>query len=421
MINKNSKEAAILRPFRLGMPEAIVLLAMACLFMLLRYPGPGFEAAVQGIGIWWDVLFPALFPFLVISEMLLGFGIVHFLGTLLDPLMRPMFRIPGIGGFVVAMGFASGYPVSARLTSQLWEQGLLNREEGERLVAFTTSSDPIFLIGAVSIGFFHNVSLAAILASAHYGAALLLGFLMRFHGRIQPTKRTTLLKDHKSLLKRSFEAMHKARLNDARPLGKLPQQSIQTSIQLVLVIGGLVVFFSVIITYLSLTPVMGLFDSGLRALLSFVGLPEALSASFVSGFFEVTLGAKSAGQAAEAIPLVYKVSAAAFILSWGGLSVHAQVVSILHRTNLRYSIFAAARMIHAFLAAVLVFIVWPFLHSTPDAAVTVFNQPPRLGMTPRPIWHWVLPYAFLCLVIVLLHIIDYYDRRILHGTKRNLN
>jgi nucleoside recognition membrane protein YjiH len=99
-----------LRPFRLGMPEAIVLLAMACLFMLLRYPGPGFEAAVRGIGIWWDVLFPALFPFLVISEMLLGFGIVHFLGTLLDPLMRPLFRIPGIGGFVVAMGFASGYP-----------------------------------------------------------------------------------------------------------------------------------------------------------------------------------------------------------------------------------------------------------------------------------------------------------------------
>ncbi len=40
--------------------------------------------------------------------MILSFGIVHFFGTLLDPLMRPLFRVPGIGGFVMAMGFASG-------------------------------------------------------------------------------------------------------------------------------------------------------------------------------------------------------------------------------------------------------------------------------------------------------------------------
>jgi hypothetical protein len=155
----------------------------------------------------------------------------------------------------------------------------------------------------------------------------------------------------------------------------------------------------------------------LRAVLSLVHLPEALSLSFVSGFFEVTLGARSAGQAVETIPLIYKVSAAAFILSWGGLSVHAQVVSILHRTNLRYSIFAAARLIHAFLAALLVFFVWPFLHSAPAAAVTVFSHIPMLGLTPWRIWQWVPPFAILCFVIVLLHIIDYYDRRILRSTK----
>src|SRR5690242_9699805 len=115
-----------MRSIKPGMLELIAIAALVCLYLLLRYPEPGFNAAIQGIGIWWDILFPALFPFLVISEMLLGFGIVHFLGTLLDPLMRPLFRLPGIGGFVVAMGFASGYPVGARLTSQLWEQGLLD-------------------------------------------------------------------------------------------------------------------------------------------------------------------------------------------------------------------------------------------------------------------------------------------------------
>ena len=90
---------------------------MASLFallilMLMIFPAHVLNAALQGVGIWWDVVFPALFPFFIIAELLLSFGIVHFFGTLLDPLMRPLFRVPGIGGFVMAMGFASGYPVA---------------------------------------------------------------------------------------------------------------------------------------------------------------------------------------------------------------------------------------------------------------------------------------------------------------------
>jgi sporulation integral membrane protein YlbJ len=344
--------------------------------------------------------------------MLLGFGIVHFLGTLLDPLMRPLFRLPGIGGFVVAMGFASGYPVAARLTSQLWEQGLLNREEGERLVAFTTSSDPIFLIGAVSVGFFHDARLAVILAIAHYGAALALGFLMRFHGKPTYSLDSNLTSATQgSILVRSFNAMHKARLQDARPLGLLLQQAIRSSIELVFVIGGLVVFFSVILAYLSLGPIMEMLTSVLRFIFHFIHIPQALSTSLINGFFEVTLGAKSAGQANETIPLVYKIAAAAFILSWGGLSVHAQVVSILHRTNIRYITFAIARLIHAILAACLVFLIWKPLKPIGEIAAPVFTNIYRHSWIPWGIHGWVTPVAFLLGVIVLLTIIDYDEKR----------
>jgi sporulation integral membrane protein YlbJ len=392
----------------------IVASALLCLYILLRYPEPGFDAAIQGITIWWDILFPALFPFLVISEVMLGFGMVHFLGTLLDPLMRPLFRIPGIGGFVVAMGFASGYPVGARLTSQLWEQGLLNREEGERLVAFTTSSDPIFLIGAVSIGFFHDVRLAVILAISHYGSAFVLGILMRFYGskNISPTLYPKPAMKG-SILLRSFEAMHHARLIDARPLGLLIQQAIQSSIKLVMVIGGLVVFFSVLLAYLSLGPLMDILTSILRFILQFIHIPPALSASLINGFLEVTLGAKSAGQANETIPLVYKVAAASFILSWGGLSVHAQIVSILHRTNLRYVTFALARLIHGILAALFVFLIWNPLRPLGQAAEPVMTHFPQALWSPWEGNEWLPPVVFLLGVIVLFYIIDYDDRRTL--------
>lgn len=81
------------------------------------------------------------------------------------------------------MGYVSGYPVGAKLTAKLREQKLISRIEGERLVAFTTSSDPIFLLGAVSVGFFRDASLGLILALAHYGSGLMVGLLMSFHGR----------------------------------------------------------------------------------------------------------------------------------------------------------------------------------------------------------------------------------------------
>ncbi|GJM81041.1 hypothetical protein HMSSN139_35370 [Paenibacillus sp. HMSSN-139] len=155
--------------FKRLMAFLFLFAALLLAVLMVGYPEASWQAGVRGLAIWWDVLFPSLFPFFVISEMLLGFGIVHFLGKLLDPLMRPVFRIPGSGGFVLAMGFASGYPVSAKLATKLREQRLVSRAEGERLVSFTTSSDPIFLIGAVSVGFFGNPKLAGALALAHYG------------------------------------------------------------------------------------------------------------------------------------------------------------------------------------------------------------------------------------------------------------
>lgn len=338
---------------------------------MLSYPGSSWEAGIRGLAIWWDVLFPSLFPFFVISEVMLGFGIVHFLGKLLDPLMKPLFRIPGSGGFVAAMGFASGYPVSAKLATKLREQRLVSREEGERLVAFTTSSDPIFLIGAVSVGFFGNSKLAGILALSHYGSAILIGFVMRFYGTkgTEPSFSTNTPANVKSArrfsLREAIRAMHEARTQDGRGLGELLQQAVVSSLHLMTVVGGLVVFFSVVLEVLTASGVMTFLYSGVRTLLPYVGLPPALAEPLMGGLFEVTLGAKAAAAPAS-VPLVFKAAAAAFILSWGGLSVHAQVASILNGADLRYFPFLMARLLHAFLAASLLILLWqPIMGSLP--------------------------------------------------------
>ncbi|MNG20064.1 Sporulation integral membrane protein YlbJ [compost metagenome] len=87
-----------------------------------------------------------------------------------------------------------------------------------------------------------------------------------------------------------------------------------------------------------------------------VGLPKPLTDAVVFGLFEVTLGSRAAGSAGAG--LLHQAAIAAWVLSWAGLSVHAQIASILSRTDLRYWPFIAARFIHGLMAMLLVYVLW---------------------------------------------------------------
>src|SRR5690625_7840219 len=68
---------------------------------------------------WWEVVFPSLLPFFITAELLIGFGIVQYIGALFEPIMRPLFNVPGVGSFAWIMGMASGYPSGAKISVRL--------------------------------------------------------------------------------------------------------------------------------------------------------------------------------------------------------------------------------------------------------------------------------------------------------------
>ena len=104
--------------------KTVFLASTVTLFALslICYPQQSLEASIRGLNMWWEVVFPSLLPFFIVSELLISFGVVNLLGVLLEPLMRPLFRVPGVGGFVWAMGMASGYPSGAKLTARLYQE-----------------------------------------------------------------------------------------------------------------------------------------------------------------------------------------------------------------------------------------------------------------------------------------------------------
>ncbi len=343
---------------RLSYPGAylIALIAVSVTVSMVFFPEDAFLAAVKGLDVWWNIVFPALLPFFIGAELLMGLGVVHFMGVLLEPLMRPLFNVPGAGSFVMAMGLASGFPIGSILTARLRREEMCTKVEGERLMSFTNTADPLFMFGAVAVGMFGLPQVGVAIAAAHYLSSLTTGILLRFYGRKEPNSPEE--QNSGRLIRRAFDALYIARKKDGRPMGQLMGDAVRNSVNSLLMIGGFIILFSVIIRILTIIGVVGVLSRLLMSVLSPLGLDPALTPAIISGLFEVTLGSQLAGQATASAPLVQTVMVAGAVIAWSGLSVHAQVASIISGTGMKITPFVIARFIHAVLATVYTYVLW---------------------------------------------------------------
>ncbi|GKU82363.1 sporulation integral membrane protein YlbJ [Niallia sp. NCCP-28] len=335
----------------------LALSASLLAFALIAFPAVAVDASKKGLNTWWTIVFPSLLPFLILSEIMIGFGVVRFLGVLLEPLMRPLFRVPGVGGFVWAMGMVSGFPTGAKLTARLREEKQLTKIEAERLASFSNASNPMFIIGAVSAAFFHNPKLGFLLAFAHYLANFTVGICMRFYGSKDEKKKTEKIR--RPSLRKALTELHRTRLKDKRPIGKLLGDAVSSSIQSLLMVGGFIILFSVINRLLFHLHITSFFAQFLQSFFQLFHFPADLSIPFIAGIFEITLGSKLTSDA-ESATLMHKAIITSFILGFSGLSVQAQVASILAQTDIRFKPFFFARILQALFACLYTFLSWDF-------------------------------------------------------------
>ncbi|WP_051276057.1 sporulation integral membrane protein YlbJ [Desulfovirgula thermocuniculi] len=318
---------------------------------MILQPRLAYEGAVFGLQIWWNIVFPSLLPFFIASELLMNFGFVHFLGVLLEPVMRPLFNVPGAGSLVMAIGYTSGYPTGALATARLRTLRLCTRVEAERLMAFTSNSSPLFMLVAVAVGMFHNPSLGPIIAGGHYLASLTLGLAMRFYGRgdreaaaspPDPAREGTFI------LKRAWQEMVRRQEQIKGSAGQIMGEAVKNSLQNLFNIGGFIILFAVLIRLLTRAGFIDLLAALLGKVLVPAGLNPAVLPALASGIFEMTTGTKLASEAPA--PLAHRLAAAAAILAWSGLSVQAQAASVIASTDIRMAPFLLARAAHAVLA-----------------------------------------------------------------------
>ena len=336
----------------IGGATVVTLLTLS----LVIYPKEGLEAAIAGLKVFWEIVFPSLLPFFVLSEIMLGMGVVHCLGVLLEPLMRPLFNVPGVGAFALSMGLAAGYPMDAVITAKFRRSGMCSRIEGERLLSFTNTADPLFIFGAVAVGMFGRPDLGVTLAIAHYISSFTVGVIFKYYQKDPQAEEKRLHEAYqKGIIKRAIQALFRARRDDGRPFGRLMGDAVRESMATLLSIAGFIMIFSVLVRIMSVFGVTGIITPVISGILNLFGLDPQLATSVFNGILEIDLGTMAASKSAA--PLIDKVVIASWIIAWSGLSVHGQVASVIHDTDIRMTPYILARLLHGICAAIYTWIL----------------------------------------------------------------
>lgn len=311
---------------------SIMTLLLSIAFFILTESKAVMEAVLFSFQIWKNNIFPSLFPFFLLSELLIQYGFVEFLGELLKPVMNRIFRISNQAAFIFVMSIISGFPSNAKYTKALLEEHKINEKEATKILIFTHFSNPLFILGTVSITFLGNREVGFLILFCHYITNLILGLLFRNY---YPSPKT----DCRVSIRKAITNMTLARQKKKVSFPLILTNALNHTIQTLLFILGVTTTFLIITTLINQHITLSTFHQ-----------------SILNGFFEMTQGLKYVSLLN--IPLKIKGILTVIILSFGGLSVHMQLIGILSKSKIRYFPYFTARVLHATIASLMFFFLF---------------------------------------------------------------
>lgn len=318
--------------FQKVISTSIMTLLLSIAFFILTESKAVMEAVLFSFQIWKNNIFPSLFPFFLLSELLIQYGFVEFLGELLKPAMNRIFRISNQAAFIFVMSIISGFPSNAKYTKALLDEHKINEKEATKILTFTHFSNPLFILGTVSITFLGNREVGFLILFCHYITNLILGLLFCNY---YPSPKT----DCHVSVKKAINNMTIVRQQKKVSFPTILTNALNHTIQTLLFILGVTTTFLIITTLINQHITLSSFHQ-----------------SMLNGFFEMTQGLKYVSLLN--VPLKIKGILTVMILSFGGLSVHMQLIGILSKSKIKYFPYLTARVLHATIASLLFFFLF---------------------------------------------------------------
>lgn len=325
-----------------------IVIFIITLFCIL-FPESMITSTKNSLLLWWKIILPSLFPFMVIANLITKTAIPKIFGKLLEPIMQFIFRLPGISSISVFLGMIGGYPIGAKITADLRKENTISKNVANHLIKFTNNSGPLFISGAIGIGLYNNKKIGLLLLITHYLSALIVGFLLK------KSKKTSA--KSKSI---DFEIITFSNL------GKTLNDAIKNAVTNVVSVGGFIILFSIISTIL--------FETGIVSFISnliFPTLNKNVSHSIISGLLEVTNGVNLLST--TSLPLNQKLILTATLVGFGGFSIHTQTLGVIANTDIKISSYLLGKTLQGIIAGILTYLALAYTTFSEILLTPVFS------------------------------------------------
>ena len=152
--------------------SAFAILAMIVLILDTKTILSGMQ---DGVSIALNNIIPTLFPFIFVSAFL-NTSLIGRRISLLRSIGR-LCKIPKGAESLLLLGLIGGYPVGAKIISENYHLGLLDRNSARRMLGFCNNAGPSFLIGMLA-PMFTNTASPYILWLIHILSAIVVGIII---------------------------------------------------------------------------------------------------------------------------------------------------------------------------------------------------------------------------------------------------
>ena len=281
---------------RFGAVSLLTIIPAGAYLLLVIRPQLAAEAALAGLETCLHSVVPSLFPFLVLTRLLMRTDMPAFLLRFPGALFERVFHIRRTALPAFLLGLVGGCPVGAEAAAEAARRGDCSPEEAGRLLVFADNCSIGFLFGVLCTQTLHSTKDALILLLLQWGISVWLGWVMGIGKLPSPMPPGSSRKEK-------------------LPIVQLFTSSILEGGRSALLVCAYVVFFSAIGAFLPAFP-------------------------FLRGLLEMTGGILALEGGDPLLP-------AAFLLGWGGAAVGFQVLTAAADTGIPTGAYFPLRLLHA--------------------------------------------------------------------------
>lgn len=297
------------------------------ILVILSRPDATFRYAYEGLYQWAAKMVPTLLPFMMISSIMVYSGADLELGSMLSRILKKIYKYSSFGLYAIFMGFFCGFPMGAKVVSELYDNDKISKSEANTLLAFCNNIGPAYFVGII-IPILHECGYQNTLPFVFgmYGIPAVYGIVMGF-----------LHTDH--------HASNEIKPQSAQPHSSLAatlKKSCMDNTQALIILGGYITF-----------------TNAFRIFLDFMPFSHN-SKNVLSSFLEI-IGGVQAIYTTTLIP-AQKVFWMMTALCFGGVSCILQTSSFLEKSALSLEYYLKHKVLITLLSAIYYFVLTQPVH-----------------------------------------------------------